>query len=69
MITEQELRKEIWSEAFDAGTQKEYARKIGVHEAVLSAFMSESRRPSRNLLVAMGYEKVVTVTYRKKKAA
>ena len=67
-MTDEELRKEIWREAFDAGTQKEYARRIGVHEAVLSAFMSGARRPSKDLLDAMGYEKEVTVRYREKKA-
>src|ERR1700712_3078220 len=59
MMTEPELRKQVLLRAGEMGSQKALAAKIGVSEQVLSLFLAGSRRPSRWLLRALGYEKVV----------
>jgi hypothetical protein len=67
MISERALRKVIVLAAFEAGSRKAYAKAIGVHPAVLSAFMSGAREASKGLLEALGYERVEqTPKYRKK---
>jgi DNA-binding transcriptional regulator YdaS (Cro superfamily) len=59
MISEQQLRNYVRLTAFKAGGQKVYAAMIGVSEAVLSLFTSGARKPSKHLLNALGYERVV----------
>ena len=66
MVNEKTLRNMVRLAAFKAGGQKVYAASIGVLEAVLSLFASGSRPPSKHILSALGYEKVVR--YRKKKS-
>jgi len=45
-----------------------YARKIGVNETNIRRFLYGERPPAKNILQAMGLEKVVFYRYRKKVA-
>jgi hypothetical protein len=58
MISEAQLREETRMAAFKAGSQKVMAASIGISEAAFSLFASGARKPSKNILDALGYKAV-----------
>ena len=66
MITDNELRKEARERVERAGSQLAYARKVGCAQSRLSDFLAGKCPPPGALLDALGYERVVSVGYRRK---
>jgi hypothetical protein len=58
-ISEKELRKELVVLVFEAGSRKQLAQQRRVAKAAVDSFLSGSRPPSKFLLEALGYVRVV----------
>ncbi len=69
MIRERDIRKKIRLLAFEAGSQEAWADQAHVSEQAVGSFMSRARAPSRQLLGALGLERVTEVGYRRKASA
>lgn len=60
-----DLRKEMRAYGF----QKDIAKTLGISVSMVSAMQTGKKRPSDALLSLLGWERVTTITYRKKKEA
>lgn len=59
-MTVEEFRAYLKTQACHWGTQKIYARHLGVNEAYLSDVIRGRRDPSEKLLLACGFRRVLT---------
>ena len=59
-MTEEEVRMLLRNRCKKAGSQRAYAKQIGVSESDISLILSGKRLTSKRLLEAFGLEKITT---------
>ena len=62
----QQVRQAL-TRALDGTSQTDYAKRLGLTQGYISAVLSGAKAPGDEVCGALGYERVVTIRYRKKR--